>query len=63
MKIRTSVNLFLITTLVIAVCGALAFSVMQVKSYIENNFYKTVPFMLDASTSELQANLAVGSVS
>ena len=60
MKIRTSVNLFLVTTLIIAVCGALAFSVMQVKSYIENNFYKTVPFMLDASTSELQANLAVG---
>ena len=60
MKIRTSVNLFLIATLIIAVCGALAFSVMQSKSYIENNFYKTVPFMLNASCSELQTNLAVG---
>lgn len=60
MKIRTSVNLFLVTTLVIAVCGALAFSVMQARSYIESNFYKTVPFMLDASSSELQTNLMVG---
>ena len=60
MKIRTSVNLFLVTTLVIAVCGALAFSVMQARAYIENNFYKTVPFMLDASSSELQTNLTVG---
>ena len=60
MKIRTSANLFLVTTLLIAVFGALAFSIMQVKSYIESNFYKTVPFMLDASSSELQANLAVG---
>ncbi|AIW90335.1 MULTISPECIES: methyl-accepting chemotaxis protein [unclassified Treponema] len=60
MKIRTSVNLFLVTTLIIAVCGALAFSVMQARSYMESNFYKTVPFMLDASCSELQANLAVG---
>ena len=48
MKIRTSANLFLVTTLLITVCGALAFSVIQVKSYIENNFYKTVPAMLDA---------------
>jgi len=60
MKIRTSVNLFLVTTLVIAVCGALAFSVMQAKSYIESNFYKSVPLMLDASCSELQTNLAIG---
>ena len=60
MKIRTSVNLFLVTTLIIAVCGALAFSVMQARAYIEGNFYKTVPFMLDASSSELQTNLAVG---
>ena len=60
MKIRTSVNLFLVTTLVIAVCGALAFSVMQAKSYIESNFYKSVPLMLDASCSELQKNLAIG---
>ena len=60
MKIRTSVNLFLVTTLIVAVCGALAFSVMQAKSYIQGNFYKSVPFMLDASCSELQTNLAVG---
>lgn len=60
MKIRTSVNLFLVTTLIIAVCGALAFSVTQARSYIEGNFYKSVPFMLDASCSELQTNLAVG---
>ena len=60
MKIRTSVNLFLVTTLIIAVCGALAFSVMQAKSYIESNFYKSVPLMLDASCSELQTNLAIG---
>ena len=60
MKIRTSVNLYLVTTLIIAVCGALAFSVMQARAYIENNFYKTVPFMLDASSSELQTNLTVG---
>ena len=60
MKIRTSVNLFLVTTLIIAVCGALAFSVIQARTYIESNFYKTVPFMLDASSSELQTNLAVG---
>ena len=60
MKIRTSVNLFLVTTLIIAVCGALAFSVMQARAYIESNFYKSVPFMLDASCAELQANLAVG---
>ena len=60
MKIRTSVNLYLVTTLIIAVCGALTFSVIQAKSYIESNFYQTVPFMLDASSSELQTNLAVG---
>ena len=60
MKIRTSANLFLVTTLLITVCGALAFSVIQVKSYIESNFYKTVPAMLDAASSELQENLAVG---
>ena len=60
MKIRTSVNLYLVTTLIIAVCGALAFSVIQVKSYIESNFYNAVPSMLDASSSELQENLAVG---
>ena len=60
MKIRTSVNLFLITTLVIAVCGALAFSVMQAKAYIESSFYKTVPCMLDTSCFELQTNLTVG---
>ena len=60
MKIRTSVNLFLVTTLIIAVCGALAFSVMQARAYMGSSFYKTVPFMLDASCSELQANLAVG---
>ena len=39
MKIRTSVNLFLVTTLIIAVCGALAFSVIQARTYIESNFY------------------------
>ena len=60
MKIRTSVNLYLVTTLIIAVCGALAFSVIQVKSYIESNFYNAVPSMLGASSSELQENLAVG---
>jgi len=60
MKIRTSVNLYLVTTLIIAVCGALTFSVIQTKSYIESNFYQTIPFMLDASSSELQTNLAVG---
>ena len=60
MKIRTSVNLYLVTTLIIAVCGALAFSVIQVKYYIESNFYNAVPSMLDASSSELQENLAVG---
>ena len=60
MKIRTSANLFLVTTLLITVCGALAFSVIQVKSYIESNFYNAVPSMLDASSSELQENLAVG---
>jgi len=60
MKIRTSVNLFLVTTLIIAVFGALAFSVMQARAYIESNFYKAVPSMLNASSSELQENLAVG---
>ena len=60
MKIRTSVNLFWITTLIIAVCGAMAFSVMQERAYIESSFYKTVPCMLDASSSKLQENLAVG---
>ncbi len=60
MKIRTSVNLFLSTALIIAVCGALAFTVVQTKSYGENNFYKNVSFILDASCSELQKNLAVG---
>ena len=60
MKIRTSVNLFLVTTLIITVCGALTFSVMQAKAYIESNFYKTVPCMLDTSCFELQTNLTVG---
>ena len=60
MKIRTSVNLFLVTTLIITVCGALAFSVMQAKAYIESSFYKTVPCMLDTSCFELQTNLTVG---
>lgn len=60
MKIRTSVNLFLSAALIIAVCGALTFTVNQAKFYIESNFYKDVPFMLEASDSELQKNLAVG---
>ena len=60
MKIRTSVNLFLLATLIIAVCGALAFSVTQTQVYMKENFYKTVPSMLDASCSELQKDIAVG---
>ncbi len=60
MKIRTSVNLFLSLALMVAVCGALAFTVVQTKTYGENNFYKNVSFILDASCSELQKNLAVG---
>ena len=60
MKIRTSVNLFLSVALVIAVCGSLAFTVSQAKSYIESNFYQDVPFMLNSSASELEKDLAVG---
>ena len=60
MKIRTSVNLFLSLALIIAVCGALTFTVIQAKAYLERNFYKDIPFMLEASSSELQTNLAVG---
>jgi len=60
MKIRTSVNLFLSAALIVAVCGSLTFTVVQAKAYIEGNFYKDIPFMLDASCSELQTNLAVG---
>lgn len=53
-------NLFLSAALTLAVCGALAFTVNQAKSYIEGNFYKDVPFMLDASCADLQTDLAVG---
>lgn len=60
MKIRTSVNLYFVVILVIAVCSALAFSVIQAKSYTESTFYRSVPLMLEASTSDLQTNLAVG---
>ena len=60
MKIRTSVNLFLSLALMVAVCGALAFTVVQIKSYGEDNFYKNVSFIQDASCSGLQKNLAVG---
>lgn len=60
MKIRTSVNLYFVVILVIAVCSALAFSVMQAKAYTESNFYRSVPLMLEASSSDLQTNLAVG---
>lgn len=60
MKIRTSVNLFLSLALMVAVCGALAFTVLQTKSYSEDNFYKNVSLILDASCSELQRDLAVG---
>ena len=60
MKIRTSVNLYFVVILVIAVCSALAFSVIQAKSYTESTFYRSVPLMLEASSSDLQTNLAVG---
>ena len=46
MKIRTSVNLFLSLALIIAVFGALTFTVNQAKAYLERNFYKDIPFML-----------------
>ena len=60
MKIKTSANIFLTAALAIAVCGALAFTVMHARRYIENNFYKDVPFMLEASCADLQKDLAVG---
>ncbi|MGP1576863.1 MAG: methyl-accepting chemotaxis protein [Treponema sp.] len=60
MKVKTSVSIFLSVALIIAVTGALAFTVMNAKAHIEDSFYKNVPTILDASCADLQANLAAG---
>lgn len=60
MKIRTSVNLFLAAALGITIFGALTFTVLHTKTYIQKNFYKDVPFILEASCLDLQKDLAVG---
>lgn len=60
MKIRTSVSIFLTAVLMIAVSGALAFTAVHTKSYIEKTFYNDVPFILDTSSSQLCSDLALG---
>ena len=60
MKIRTSINLFLAAAVIVAVCGALAFTVLHAQYYIQDNFYKEIPSMLDSSCLDLQVNLVEG---
>jgi len=61
MKLRTSVSLFLLLTLVIAVSGALGFSVLHSKSYMQKRFYNNISFMLDSAIFDLQSDLRNGS--
>ena len=60
MKIRTSVNLFLAFTLIIAICGALVSTIYYVRSYIEKTFYRNMYYLLDSSCSKLQRDLESG---
>ncbi len=60
MKIKTSLNLFFGTALIIAVCGALLFTVRNASRYMKKNFYSSVPSMLEESCSDLQVDLATG---
>ena len=60
MKIRTSVNLFLAFTLIIAICGALVSTIYYVRSYIEKTFYRNMYYLLDSSCSKLQRDIESG---
>lgn len=60
MKIRTSVNLFLMLTLVIVVFGALTSTIYYIRSFIEDVFYKNIHYILDSSFSELQRDIESG---
>ena len=60
MKIRPSINIFLSIALIITVTGVLTFSMSHMKRYIEARFYKSVPYLLDASASDLQTSLECG---
>ena len=61
MKLRTSISLFLLLTLVIAVSGALGFTVLHSKSYMQKRFYNNISFMLDSAIFDLQSDLKNGS--
>ena len=60
MKIRTSINIFLSIALIITVTGVLTVSMSHMQRYIEARFYKSVPYLLDASASDLQTSLECG---
>ncbi|MGP1455769.1 MAG: methyl-accepting chemotaxis protein [Treponema sp.] len=60
MKLRTSISLFLLLTLVIAVSGALGFSVLHSRAYIQKRFYNNISFMLDSATFDLQSDIRNG---
>ena len=60
MRIRTKINLFFSFSFVIIISIVLLLTSLSARRYFEDNFYKSMPYIAQASCASLQTRLDVG---
>ena len=60
MRIRTKINVFFAFSFIVVISVVLALTSFSAKRYFEDNFYKSMPYIAQASCAALQNKLDIG---